>query len=207
MRSCPVEDLLIFESQLWLFFSFFVLQREKSSKHRHWGWTCWTKKRSSAWGHSWLHLQGQCNYNMLSPWCTALQEHVACNYGFFTSIKTHRIHSLRASSCLYYLAGMWSDQSSSLSLYKAWPWHTVLPGWKKRLRKMWEEDARTERRMKTMRRRGRNEEEEEVLYFYLSWPVLSNRGHQVLQAILRSSALFRWRWGLPFLKPPLHLLW
>lgn len=39
--------------------------------------------------NSWLPLQGQCNYNMPSPWCTALQEHVAHNYGFFSSIKTH----------------------------------------------------------------------------------------------------------------------
>lgn len=36
---------------------------------------------------SWLRLQGCCNYHMLSPWCTVLQEHVARNYGFFSSIK------------------------------------------------------------------------------------------------------------------------
>lgn len=36
-------------------------------------------------------------------------------------------------------------------------------------------------------------EEEEVLYLCFSWPLLCNRGHQVLQAILRSSALFRWQ--------------
>lgn len=38
-----------------------------------------------------------------------------------------------------------------------------------------------------------NCEEEEVLYLCFLWPLLSNRGHQVLQAILWSSAVFRWQ--------------
>lgn len=129
---------------------------------------------------------------MLSPWCTAWQEHVTCNYGFFSSIKTHA--STRITPVHVYIILLACDQIRvPLCLCTK-----VDPDTPSLLAERRDGVWRCGKRMQSLSGEWKPWWGE-ALYLCFSWPLLSNREHQVLQTILRSSALFRWQ-GSAFFK-------